>query len=114
MAETLTLAGFRFTAPVRITPEKTANGRVRAYMPQSRYAKADDKPLNRHGGGPFCRFMASGLPSASGVYALTINGLPTYVGKADKRTTSRSVGGRGTGRFRRPTASPVGSPRTVG
>ena len=47
MAETLTLAGFRFTAPVRITPEKTANGRVRAYMPQSRYAKADVKPLNR-------------------------------------------------------------------
>lgn len=83
MAETLTLAGFRFTAPVRITPEKTANDRVWAYMPQSRYAKAAVKPLNRHGGGPFCRFMASGLPSASGVYALTINGVPTYVGKAD-------------------------------
>ena len=52
-------------------------------MPQSRYAKADIKRLNPHGTGPFCRFITVGLPPGPGVYALTVDGVPTYVGKAD-------------------------------
>ena len=83
MTKALDLAGTRFRAPVDIAPETAPNGHVRAHMPQSRYEKADAKPLNRHGAGPFCRFMASGLPQAPGVYVLTVDGAPTYVGKAD-------------------------------
>lgn len=82
MTKALSLNGIRFMAPVEIAPRKTRNGPVRAYMPQSRYQKADAKPLNRHGTGPFCHFMAAGLPRAPGVYVLTIDGVPTYVGKA--------------------------------
>ena len=43
MANSLVLDGCRFTVPKRIAPEKTKSGHVRAYMPQSRYAKADIK-----------------------------------------------------------------------
>ena len=85
MTKTLSLGGIRFTTSVEIAPEKAPNGRVRAHMPQSRYQKADAKPLNPHGAGPFCRFMAAEqaeLPQAPGVYVLTIDGAPTYVGKA--------------------------------
>lgn len=95
MANTLTLDGCRFSAPVRIAPERTARGRVRAFMPQSRYVKADVKRLNPHGGGPFCRFLAEGLPPASGVYALTIDGVPTYVGKAYNLAQRWSMQGYG-------------------
>ena len=86
MTKTLRLGGIRFTTSVEIAPEKAPNGRVRAHMPQSRYQKADAKPLNRRGAGPFCRFMTAGqagLPQAPGVYVLTVDGAPTYVGKAN-------------------------------
>ena len=44
MPKMLALEGCHFTALSRIEPEKTVHGRIRAYMPQSRYAKADVKP----------------------------------------------------------------------
>jgi excinuclease UvrABC nuclease subunit len=37
--------------------------------------------LNKHGIGPFCRFVLRGLPINPGVYALTVNGDEVYVGK---------------------------------
>lgn len=80
--KTLSLDGIRFTTPVEIVPGKTPNGHVRAHLPQSRYRKANAKALNLYGAGPFCRFMTAGLPPASGVYVLTVDGLPTYIGKA--------------------------------
>ena len=95
MANTLTLRGCRFSAPVRIAPEKTACGCVRAFMPQSRYVKANVKRLNPHGGGPFCRFIAEGLPPAAGVYALTVDGVPTYVGKSQNLAERWSALGYG-------------------
>ena len=95
MAKMLTLDGCRFSAPVPVAPERTARGRVRAFMPQSRYIKAGVKRLNPHGGGPFCRFLAKGLPAASGVYALTVDGVPAYVGKAYNLAQRWSMQGYG-------------------
>lgn len=40
-----------------IDPARTADGTVSEFMPQGRYAKANTRPLNPHGGGPLCRFV---------------------------------------------------------
>ena len=65
-----------------IRPERGPEGRPSEFMPQSKYAQAETTLLNRHGMGPFCRFNVEGLPTTSGVYALTIGGVLAYVGKA--------------------------------
>ena len=79
--ESHVLCGYRFTMRTPIRPEKASNGRIRQFMPQTRYAEAGAKRLNRHGGGPFCRFSVTEFPRNFGVYALTIEGEAAYVGK---------------------------------
>jgi hypothetical protein len=60
--------------------ERDEDGRPRELLPQSLYAKAATKPLNRHGAGPFCRFRLAEPPTSAGVYVLTENRDPVYVG----------------------------------
>ena len=90
------LRGVRFTMRTPIRPEKAVNGQIRQFMPQTRYAKAGAKRLNRHGGGPFCRFAVTGLPRIFGVYALTIEGEAAYVGKASNLAERWGPRGYGT------------------
>ena len=77
---TIELLGQPFVCVARIQPETGEDGTPWTDMPQKRYAKAAQKRLNRHGAGPFCRFDVSGLPDASGIYAVTLNRRPVYVG----------------------------------
>ena len=60
--ESHVLDGYRFAMRTRIQPEMDPNGDIQRFMPQERYAKAAVKRLDLHGGGPFCRFSAPGLP----------------------------------------------------
>ena len=87
--DALMLDGETFRHAARISPEATPDGKPVEHMPQSRYRHADSTPLNLHGDGPFCRFSVAGLPAASGVYAVTVEGKLVYVGVAKKSLRER-------------------------
>ncbi len=76
------LLGFEFVHAAAIEPERGPDGALLEFMPQSRYAHADTTRLNRYGEGPFCRFEVRGLPPTSGVYGITVEDRPAYVGIA--------------------------------
>ena len=95
--ESHVLDGYRFAMRTRIQPEMDPNGHIQRFMPQEHYAKAADRRLNPHGGGPFCRFSAPGLPASPGVYGLTIDGEVVYVGKTVN--FAQRWGSRGYGRI---------------
>lgn len=44
------------------------------------FSYAPDTQLNAHGAGPFCRFEVA-APATAGVYCLTVDGSPVYVGE---------------------------------
>ena len=66
-----------------IEPETGSDGLPLECMPQARYVGAAQTRLNPHGQGPFCRFLVSGLPTTSGVYAVTVDRILKYVGIAN-------------------------------
>ena len=78
----LTLCGHDFEWVAEIAPDTGSNGQPVEYMPQQNYAKAKEKPLNKHGRGPFCRFSIPGLPKDPGLYAVTVGRQLAYVGIA--------------------------------
>lgn len=85
----LALCGHSFVWTAKITPDTGADGQPIECMPQANYAKANEKPLNKHGHGPFCRFSIPGLPAASGLYAVTVDRRLAYVGIATKNLRQR-------------------------
>ena len=88
-AAALTLRGHDFEWSALIAPDAGPNGQPIEYMPQAQYAKRHEKPLNRHGRGPFCRFSVPGLPTAPGLYAVTVDRQLAYVGIASKDLRQR-------------------------
>ena len=75
------IAGLTFQRICKIEPDRDEFGAVIAYLPQSRYANARRLPLNKYGAGPFCRFKIPTSYFVSGVYILTVNDEPKYVGE---------------------------------
>jgi len=87
--------GYRFRLVCRIEPERDANGGIREFMPQSRYRNVKSLPLSRHGSGPFCQFRIPADLAYAGVYVLTVDGSPTYVGECiylSERFNARGYG----------------------
>lgn len=80
--ETLPLLDHAFVHAATIEPERDPDGALLELTPQSRYASATAMRLNRYGSGPFCRFHIEGLPRTSGVYVVTVDNVPVYVGVA--------------------------------
>ena len=76
----LSLGGHAFRRAGAIEPVREPGGAIREEMPQGRYANTGGLGLNAHGDGPFCKFSVPGLPSAPGVYAVTVAGAVVYVG----------------------------------
>ena len=64
-------------------------GRPLELMPQQDYERANEKPLNKHGHGPFCRFSIPHLPACPGLYAVTVDRRLAYVGIATKSLRQR-------------------------
>src|SRR3989442_1524376 len=84
---------FRFVG--RIEPRRDAAGKIVESTPQSRYRNLRGLPLNKHGVGPFCEFRISASLRCRGVYALTVDGRVTYIGKCQnlsERFNSRGYG----------------------
>jgi hypothetical protein len=78
------IAGYRFEYVCQISPETGAHGRPREFMPQSRYANRDGRPLHAYGAGPFCRFsIPSTWNGSGGVYIFLADSVPRYVGCCD-------------------------------
>jgi len=67
-------AGLEFELIGTVRPERQADGTLRQFMPQDRYAKASTVPLNPNGAGPFCRFSVAHGVHKPGVYVLTLDG----------------------------------------
>ena len=61
----LTLCGHSFVWTAKITPDTGADGQPIECMPQANYAKANEKPLNKHGQGPFLPVLHTGPASSA-------------------------------------------------
>lgn len=73
---------YEFSLFGSIEPERRSDGTIMEYMPQARYANAKTTPLNPNGSGPFCRFSIARNIKHPGVYVVTQDGTPVYVGKS--------------------------------
>lgn len=73
--------GFDFRCVGVIEPDRDVSGAFREFMPQDRYENMGHLPLNAHGDGPFCKFKIAKGVHQSGVYMLTLNDNPKYIGK---------------------------------
>ncbi len=89
-------AGYLFTHICQIDPDCDETGAVAQLWPQSRYTKRDQYLLHAWGEGPFCRFRVPVVkkPERAGVYILTVDNQPVYVGKC-KNLSSRFNSGYG-------------------
>lgn len=70
-----------FTFVCEIIPERDENGQFRRLTPQSRYQNVNGLALHRFGEGPFCRFRIPSQHAVAGVYVLTVDRVPKYVGE---------------------------------
>ncbi len=73
--------GYEFEYVCDIKPLRGADGSLTRFMPQGRYRNARNLPVNRYGIGPFCKFRIPNQFQMSGVYVLTVDGAPQYVGE---------------------------------
>lgn len=75
------IAGYEFEHVCDIDSARATDGSVQLFMPQDRYKNARNLPLNKYGGGPFCKFKIANRLQDSGVYVLTVDEEVRYVGE---------------------------------
>src|SRR5438445_5214962 len=81
MSETRAWGGVGFTRVTALDPKRGPDGAPLEFMPQARYAKAATSVLNTHGAGPFCKFGVVWSHGEAGVYIITVDDRPVYVGE---------------------------------
>jgi hypothetical protein len=86
------IAGYEFEHVGDIEPVRGPDGSIQQLMPQHRYKNARNVPLNRYGGGPFCRFRIPNRFKVSGVYVLIINDEIRYVGECTNLSARFNTG----------------------
>ena len=84
------IAGYKFAKVGRIRLDSDNE------MPQSRYAKANETPLHKYAGGPFCRFSVAKGWRKGGVYVLAGGDDALYVGECQNLETRWEPMGYGT------------------
>ena len=72
---------YEFEHVCNIEPLRGTDGSLTQFMPQARYANSRNLPLNKYGGGPFCKFRIPSQSHVSGVYVLTVDQQLQYVGE---------------------------------
>jgi hypothetical protein len=82
VVRTLSFGSYPFDFVCQIDVIRDDVGRVVEFMPQSRYSKAAEIPLNRYGLGPFVKFKIPRNYRKSGVYGLTDAEGLRYIGEA--------------------------------
>lgn len=83
---------YQFEFVCYIDVSKDARGGVQAHMPQGRYAKAQDTPLNRYGAGPFAKFKIPRNLKRAGVYAIVVDARLKYIGEAADLSARYNMG----------------------
>lgn len=92
MVSTLSLGDYDFERVCTLEVERDQEGNIIEHLPQNRYSKAETTPLNRYGSGPFVRFKISSRLQRCGVYVLTVNEVPKYVGEAANLSKRYNMG----------------------
>ncbi len=87
-----TFCDFKFVHINRIAPDLDENNVTRVYFPQSQYRKQAEYKLHDYGEGPFCRFRIPKHFSGEGVYILTVDNEPFYVGKCQHLSRRYNTG----------------------
>jgi hypothetical protein len=74
-----------------IVPERGSDGAISTYTPHHRY-EGRSAILHKYGAGPFCRFRGPAISTSPGVYVITVNDKPTYVGECEDLQTRFETG----------------------
>lgn len=90
-SETLSLADYVFALVCDLVPAG-AGGAIQAFSPQSRYQNSSNLKLNKYGAGPFCKFKIPSRHTGAGVYVITIDGTPVYVGECENLASRYNMG----------------------
>ena len=77
----LRLGDYEFRHVTALEVERDRNGKPLKNRPQPRYSKASVTKLHLYGDGEFCRFTIPNDPPLGGVYVITSEGRPQYVGE---------------------------------
>lgn len=88
----ITVGAYKFSRVCSVDVERDASGAIVQFMPHNRYAKAASTPLNRYGAGPFVKFKIPRHLNACGVYVLTVDGQPKYIGEAADLSARYNMG----------------------
>lgn len=72
---------YAFSYVCTIEPTRDVAGSVQQFLPQANFSKKGEVPLHLYGHGPFCKFRVSNSLRHQGVYTLTVDGNPYYVGE---------------------------------
>lgn len=83
---------YEFDRVCAIEPEKNPDGSIKEFMPQSRYHNGGDVPLNRYGGGPFCKFKIHNDRNFCGVYAVVVEDQVKYIGECANLSSRYNMG----------------------
>lgn len=79
--ETRVWDNYTFKLVCAIRPQIDEAGKIREFMPQAQYQNRKGYLLNPYGQGPFCKFRILNNIHDAGVYVLTVDGRPVYVGE---------------------------------
>jgi len=86
------IGGYDFRYICNIEPEREINGKVLAFMPQSRFENENHVALNKYGKGPFCKFKIPRNLEFPGVYALMEESDLKYIGECVELSASYNMG----------------------
>lgn len=81
---------FTFVCPIEL--QRNADGVIEVDLPQERYVKRHLSRLHAYGAGSFCRFRIPSDWSYRGVYIITVDDVPHYVGKCEHLSKRYNMG----------------------
>jgi hypothetical protein len=74
---------YQFDFVCKIELETDALGQIKTFMPQAKYKHKNGSSLHAYGAGPFCGFQISKNLTKGGVFLLTVDDIPHYVGRCE-------------------------------
>jgi len=89
--EKMAIDDYSFKYVCDLIPE-TANGQLIQAKPQEQYNNLHNIALNRYGDGAFCRFRIPRNYKLCGVYVVTVNDEPKYVGECKNLSSRYNTG----------------------
>lgn len=89
---TRTWGNHTFELVCAIHPQTDEVGKIREFMPQARYQNRKGYSLSLYGHGPYCKFSIPENMRDAGVYVLTVDGKPVYIGECINLSSRFNIG----------------------